>query len=119
MKRSIARLILLAILVFPATFLVSCRKPFHQETERYFFVSVNIALPYWQEAKAGFMDSARVLGVKAEFLGPDSYSPEEELEAFKKAVDRRPAGILISRSPRALQGRHRCCRQGWDSRDLR
>jgi ribose transport system substrate-binding protein len=76
--------------------LASCQKPFHQETERYIFVSVNIALPYWQEAKAGFMDAAHGLGVKAEFTGPDIYSPQEELEAFQKAVQKHPSGILIS-----------------------
>jgi len=76
--------------------LPSCQKPFHQETERYIFVTVNIALPYWQEAKAGFMDAARGLGVKAEFTGPNTYAPDEELAAFQKAVDQHPSGILIS-----------------------
>jgi ribose transport system substrate-binding protein len=76
--------------------LSSCQKPFHEETERYIFVSVNTTLPYWQEAKAGFMDAARGLGVKAEFTGPDTYSPQEELEAFQKAVAIKPAGIAVS-----------------------
>jgi len=76
--------------------LASCRKPFHQENERFIFVAANINLPYWHEAQAGFMDAARVLGVKAEFTGPDAYSPEEELAAFQKAVEKQPAGILVS-----------------------
>ena len=59
-------------------------------------MSANISLPYWQEAQAGFQDAGRVLGVKADFTGPTSYSPDEELDAFQKAVDKRPAGILIS-----------------------
>jgi ribose transport system substrate-binding protein len=74
----------------------SCQKPFHEETERYILVAANTSLPYWQEAKAGFMDAARGLGVKAEFTGPDTYSPQEELEAFQKAVDEHPSGIAIS-----------------------
>jgi len=76
--------------------LSSCQKPFHEETERYIFVAANTSLPYWQEAKAGFMDAARGLGVKAEFTGSDTYSPQDEFAAFQKAVDRHPAGIAVS-----------------------
>ncbi len=96
MKPRRTRLIGFATALLAATLLASCQKPFHQETERYIFVSANISLPYWQEAKAGFTDSARVMGVKAEFTGPNDYSPDDELAAFQKAVDKHPAGILIS-----------------------
>ena len=74
----------------------SCQKPFHEETERFIFVATNSSLPYWQEAKAGFMDAARGLGVKAEFTGTETYSPQDELEAFQKAVAAHPAGIAVS-----------------------
>jgi len=84
-----------AILTVAVT-LTSCRKAYHEDTELYIFVANNITLPYWQEAKAGFMDAARGLGVKVEFVGPDSYSPEAQLEAFRSAVARKPAGILVS-----------------------
>lgn len=77
-------------------FAASCEKPFHSENERYIFVASNVKLPYWQDAKAGFLDAARTLGVKADFTGPDTYSPDEELEAFQKAVGENPAGILVS-----------------------
>ncbi len=85
-------LAILAALVLSA----SCQKPYHQETEHYYFVAANINLPYWQEANAGFTDAARTLGVKADFNGPESYSPDEELDAFQKAVSSHPSGILIS-----------------------
>lgn len=74
----------------------SCQKAVHQETERYYFITANVALPYWQEARAGFTDSARRLGVKVEFKGPETYSPEEELLEFQKAVAKNPSGILVS-----------------------
>ncbi len=74
----------------------SCQKPYHQETERYVFVAANINLPYWQEAQAGFMDAARTMGVKADFTGPASYSPEEELAAFRQAMAEHPSGILVA-----------------------
>ena len=76
--------------------LASCQKAFHQENERYVFVAANIALPYWQEAQVGFKEAARTMGVKADFTGPDTYSPEEELDAFQKAVAKHPSGILVA-----------------------
>lgn len=79
--------------------LASCGpEPYHQKEERYVFVATNVNLPYWQEAEAGFQDAAKWLGVKAEFSGPESFSPEQELAAFQKAVNEKPAGILLSAS---------------------
>lgn len=95
MNTRASTLIYLTILL-ATTLLLSCQKPYHEETENYIFVANNIALPYWQEAKAGFMDAAHQLGVKAQFTGPDSYSPQEELGAFQKAVSRGASGILVS-----------------------
>ncbi len=83
-------------LLLAAALTTSCRKSFHEETERYVFVTANINLPYWQEAQAGFKDAAQTMGVKAEFTGPTTYSPEEELKAFQNAVAARAAGILVS-----------------------
>ena len=95
MKLKPARLMTLTILLVMG-FSASCQKPFHDENERYILVATNIALPYWQQAQAGFMGAARELGVKADFKGPESYAPEDELAAFQKAVAQQPAGILIS-----------------------
>jgi ribose transport system substrate-binding protein len=74
----------------------SCEKSPHEKTERYVFVTANVNLPYWQEAHAGLKDAAQTIGVKSEFTGPVTYSPEEELKAFQDAVTARPAGILVS-----------------------
>ena len=95
MKQATGKLLSIALLLTVGMF-SSCQKPFHQETERYVFVTSNTSLPYWQEAKAGFMDAARGIGVKAEFTGPDTYSPQDELEAFQKAVEKHPSGIAVS-----------------------
>src|ERR1051326_3520334 len=76
--------------------LASCEKPLHEKSERYVFIANNISLPYWQETKAGFTDSARVLHVKAEFAGPASYSPEEQLKVFQDTLASKPSGILVS-----------------------
>lgn len=90
------RTVILLLTVSLGMTLLSCQKPYHEETERYFFVAANITLPYWQEAQAGFQDAARGMAVKVEFVGPTSYSPEEELAAFRQAVAAQPSGILVS-----------------------
>src|SRR5437870_11060985 len=76
--------------------LTSCQKAFHEDNERYIFVSSNIALPYWQEAQVGFKDAARVLDIKAEFTGPDTYAPNAALDAFEKALAKHRSGILVA-----------------------
>ena len=95
MKQTTWKLLSIALLLSVGIF-SSCQKPFHEETERYIFVAANTSLSYWQEAKAGFMGAARGIGVKAEFTGPDTYSPQDELEAFQKAVEKHPSGIAVS-----------------------
>ncbi len=77
--------------------LTSCGPdPYHQKEERYVLIATNIALPYWQEGQAGLLDASKELGVKAELIGPDTFAPDKELEAFQKAVGEKPAGILVS-----------------------
>ena len=90
------RIVVVGLGISLAAVLLSCQKPSHQENERYFFIAANITLPYWQEAEAGFQDAGRVLGVKVEFKGPDSYNADDELAEFRKAVDQRPSGIAVS-----------------------
>ena len=73
-----------------------CAQPYHQPEEKYILVTANVGLPYWQEAQAGLTDIGRTAGVKVELVGPSSFSPAEELEAFKQAVAQKPSGILVS-----------------------
>ena len=60
------------------------------------FVASNVNLPYWQEAQAGLTDAAKQLGVKSELTGPEKFDPQEQLRAFQKVVESKPAGIMIS-----------------------
>ncbi|PYU99308.1 MAG: sugar ABC transporter substrate-binding protein [Acidobacteria bacterium] len=82
--------------LFSVVLLAACEKSLHEKDERYVFVATNISLPYWQDAKAGFMESAQVLGVKGEFSGPSTYAPDEELKTFQNAAATHPAGIVVS-----------------------
>jgi ribose transport system substrate-binding protein len=93
--RNASKALVFLTVVF-ATMLVSCSPAAHNG-ERYVFIATNINIPYWQDAKAGFMDSAKRLGgAKAEFIGPSRYAPDEELKDFQDAVASKPNGILIS-----------------------
>ena len=96
--RAIPSLAILVLITMGVTFaLASCGpEPYHQQDERFVLVSTNIALPYWQEAEAGMQDAAKALGVKAEFAGPESFAPDQELDAFQKAVASKPSGIMVS-----------------------
>jgi ABC-type sugar transport system substrate-binding protein len=65
---------LVSVFIFVgAALIAACAKPYHEENERYVFVATNINLPYWQEAEAGFLDAAKVLGVRGELIGPTAY----------------------------------------------
>jgi ribose transport system substrate-binding protein len=80
----------------------SCQRSFHSENERYVLVAFGTSLPYWQEAINGFKDAGRVLGVKVDTVGPSTYSPPDELAAFKQAAASNPSGILVSPSQGGL-----------------
>jgi ribose transport system substrate-binding protein len=95
MKPLVARYRFFGIFLL-ASVLASCGNMYHQPDERFVLVAANINLPYWQEAKAGLTDAAATLGVQADFIGPASYAPAEELDAFQKAAAQKPSGIMLS-----------------------
>jgi len=64
--------------------------------EQYIFISTNVKVPYWQTAAAGFSQSGADLKVAYEFTGPDTYDPSGERAALDRAIQSKPAGILIS-----------------------
>ena len=76
--------------------LVSCSASRHEPNEKYFLVAVNIKVPYWQTAAAGLLRCAKDMGVQAEVVGPDTFNPSGEHDAFQRAVSQKPAGILVS-----------------------
>ena len=90
MRKHAGALASLMILLVTAV-IVSCAKPYHEETERYVFVAANIDLPYWQEAQAGFLDAAKQLGVRAELVGPVKYDPASEAGMFQDLLEKNPA----------------------------
>ena len=63
---------------------------------KYYLISANIQLPYWQAAGAGFLEAAKRLNLQAEFVGPETYDPKAQQLQFEKIVQTKPSGILIS-----------------------
>jgi ribose transport system substrate-binding protein len=94
MPRSCRFLVLVPLLMLLVLFL-SCGSE-HSADEYYVLVSVNIQIPYWKAAGAGFSQAASQLKVRADFVGPDDFNPAAEKEAFDKAVAKKATGILVS-----------------------
>ncbi|MGA2113262.1 MAG: substrate-binding domain-containing protein [Bryobacteraceae bacterium] len=76
--------------------LAACSGSRHEATEKYYLVVLNSKLAYWQAASAGLDRAARGLGVASETVGPDTYDAQAEVQAFRDAVAKKPAGILVS-----------------------
>jgi ribose transport system substrate-binding protein len=89
--RNLAVCLLLAAGLVP---LLSCGTEHSGET--YILVSVNLKVPYWQSAAAGFAQAGQQLKVAYMVTGPDTYDPSAERDALQSAVSKKPAGILIS-----------------------
>jgi ribose transport system substrate-binding protein len=87
--------ILLCSLVSLMFLLIGCRPP-HSADEHYILVASNLQVPYWRTAGAGFMQQAQQMRVRADFVGPKDYNPQAQLEEFRKAVQQKPTGILVS-----------------------
>jgi ribose transport system substrate-binding protein len=99
--RRLFNLILFGIFLLP---LLSCGSA-HDAEEKYFLISTNIQVPYWQTAGAGFAQASRQLRVQSEFSGSDSYDPKAEQQALREAVQKKATGILISAAdPELMKG---------------
>ena len=77
---------------------------YHGDKEKYYLISVNIQLPYWQAAASGIRRAAHEMPVQSQFSGPDNYDAQAEVEEFRKAVAAKPAGILVSPADPKLMG---------------
>ncbi len=93
--RERGKLLLLSSLILLVVPMLSCSSE-HSADERYFLVTTNLKLPYWQSAGAGFVQEAKQWKLRADFVGPDTYDPNAELTEFRNAVAAKPSGILVS-----------------------
>ncbi len=74
--------------------LVGCQ--YHSKKDTYYLISNNLKLPYWKTVYQGFQKAGADYGVTALLEGPNTFDTQAELEALKKVVAAKPAGILIS-----------------------
>jgi ribose transport system substrate-binding protein len=77
-----------------ALLLTACAR--QNGSDKYYLISAQIKLPYWQVAEAGFLRAAKQHHVNAEFVGPETYDPKAEQLEFERVVKANPSGILIS-----------------------
>lgn len=92
-RSAVLSMVLLAATVL---FTSSCSQSRHASEEKYFLIASNTKLPYWQAAAKGLKSASAQLGVRAEMLGPETYDPKEQRDAFRKAMAQKPTGIMIS-----------------------
>ena len=97
-----SRLLRVVLVILVLCFCPGCSQSPHSPEERYFLISTNIQLPYWQAAGAGFSRAASHLKVRAEFTGPNSYDEKAQVAEFQKAVRQKASGILVSPADPAL-----------------
>ena len=92
--QALARLTIVCVLVAAVSSITGCG--YHNDKEKYYLISTNIQLPYWQAAAAGIRRATHEMQVQSQFSGPDSYDAQGEVQAFRQAVATKPAGILVS-----------------------
>jgi ribose transport system substrate-binding protein len=102
MKMLEKRILLVVLATALPLFVGGCER--HSKSEQYFLIATNIGLPYWQSAHAGFTRAAAEYGVTEEMRGPDTFTPTVEVDEFRAAVARKPAGILVSVADPSLMG---------------
>jgi ribose transport system substrate-binding protein len=62
----------------------------------YVFLPKSLNNPYWVEAKKGMEAGAAEMGVKAEFLGPDTDDAAKQVSIFESILAKKPLGIAVS-----------------------
>jgi ribose transport system substrate-binding protein len=102
MKVPQKQIVVVTLAVVIPTFVGGCQR--HTKSEQYFLVATNTRLPYWQSAHAGFTRAATEYGVSEDMRGPENFTPAIEVDEFRAAVARKPAGILVSVSDPNLMG---------------
>jgi ribose transport system substrate-binding protein len=102
MKMPEKQILMVTLAVALPLFLGGCER--HSKSEQYFLIATHVGLPYWESAHAGFTKAAAEYGVSEDMRGPESFAPSIEVDEFRAAVARKPAGILVSVADPALMG---------------
>jgi len=95
-------LITLASALAALVVLSNCGGSRHDTDEKYYMLTANSKVPYWQTAHDGWRQAAEQMKVRVEYLGPDTYDPKGEHEEFQRILKTKPAGILLAVTDPAL-----------------
>ena len=94
MSRAAKHLVLFTSFALVSLSFTGCQ--YRSKNDLYVLVAPNLKLPYWKAVQDGFTQAATEYGVASRIVGPDTYNPAAEADAFSKAVASRPAGILVA-----------------------
>jgi ribose transport system substrate-binding protein len=94
MKMPKKQILMATLTVALPMFLGGCER--HSKSEQYFLIAAHTGVPYWESAHAGFAKAAAEYGVTEDMRGPEAFTPSVEMDEFRAAVARKPAGILVS-----------------------
>jgi len=80
------------------TSLTGCAPQYHQANEKYYLITANKKVNYWQNALRGLSQGSSEMKVKAEMTGPDAYDIQAEHNEFQNVIKSNPApsGIMVS-----------------------
>ncbi|MHB0998644.1 MAG: ABC transporter permease/substrate-binding protein [Armatimonadota bacterium] len=67
----------------------------HTAKQKYKMIAIATGLSYWIDGKAGLMDKAEELGVKAYFDGPTGVDANQQIDAVERAIAEGVDGIIL------------------------
>ena len=63
--------------------------------EEYVLIAVSVGNAYWIDARDGFNDAARNLGVQATFTGPQGSDVKQQVDLIETAITRGVKGLIV------------------------
>src|SRR5437660_12183720 len=73
--------------------LAGCGGSQHDPLEKYYLLSANVKIPYWQTAANGLMRAASQLQVRGEVVGPETYDPQAEQQDMHWLIGLQPTPV--------------------------
>jgi ribose transport system substrate-binding protein len=64
-------------------------------SDEYVLVAVSVGNAYWIDARDGFNDAARELGVRGVFTGPQGSDVKQQVDIIETAITRRVKGLIV------------------------
>ncbi len=107
MSKALNLLLAAATIVFAALYFSATPKPGAPATEtpptiktgggdeEYVLIAVSVGNAYWIDARDGFNDAAKDLGVRATFTGPQGSDVKQQVDLIDTAITRGVKGLIV------------------------